>query len=261
VRIKGFGLAAAGSALAVLLSGCGGGNGGGTTATPAAAGTSASAAASSAPASADAADNGVAALGADAILEKAKAALKTAKSFRIKGSVREEGQLIGFDMKASGADLVGSLTIGKAKAEVLRVGKKAYLRPNQEFWKTSGAGAKDAKAIATVVNGRWVVVAPDDKDFAELFSIADVKTLLDVDGKLTKGAVTTIDGHKAVALKETGADGGTLYVATEGEPYPLRLEGPAKADGALTFSDFGATFADLKLPPASQTIDLAKLGG
>ena len=42
-----------------------------------------------------------------------------AKSFRIKGSVREEGQLSGFDMKASGADLVGSLTIGKAKAEGL----------------------------------------------------------------------------------------------------------------------------------------------
>jgi len=38
-----------------------------------------------------------------------------------------------------------------------------------------------------------------------------------------------------------------MWVATEGEPYPLRLD--AGADGALDFTEYGATL-NLTAPPA-----------
>jgi len=113
----------------------------------------------------------------------------------------------------------------------------------------------------TVVNGRWVKVSAKDKSFADMFSIADFGTMLDSEGEVVKGGVQTIDGKQAIELKESGSDAGTLFVATEGEPYVLRMDGPKPADGAVTFTDYGATFADLKVPAANEIIDLAKLRG
>jgi hypothetical protein len=242
-------------AAAVLLAGCGANSG---------SNVSGSAPTASAPVSAapsEPASNGVAALEPDAIVEKAKAALTEAKSFRVNGNVREDNQSFGVDFKIRGADLIGAMTIGKAKVEVLRVGKQQFIRPNQAFWKMSAGSAKQAETIMTVLNGRWVKVSAKDKDFTELFSVTDVDKLLDPDGRVVKGEIQTVDGKQAIALKDSGSEPGTLFVATEGKPYPLRIDGPTPADGGIRFSDFGATFTDLTAPPATQVIDLAKLAG
>jgi hypothetical protein len=62
-------------------------------------------------------------------------------------------------------------------------------------------------------------------------------------------------------LNQVDSRHSTLYVAVEGPAYTLRLAGPTEADGSLTFSDFGATFADLKTPPASKIVDFDELFG
>jgi hypothetical protein len=44
-----------------------------------------------------------------------------------------------------------------------------------------------------------------------------------------------------------------FYVAAEGEPYPLRINGTAA--GKLDFSEFGATF-DIQAPLADKVVTL-----
>jgi hypothetical protein len=79
------------------------------------------------------------------------------------------------------------------------------------------------------------------------------------DGKVSKGTTKTVDGVETIGLVDDGADGGTLYVATVGEPYPIRVEPSNADDGAMAFSSFGKSFPELKLPAAGDVIDLQKL--
>lgn len=74
---------------------------------------------------------------------------------------------------------------------------------------------------------------------------------------MTKGSTRTIAGFPAIGVVDKGADGGTLYVATTGQPVPLALQ--AKSDN-LTFGDYG-TPVTVEAPPAAQVIDAATLPG
>ncbi|MFB9239880.1 hypothetical protein ACFFWC_30880 [Plantactinospora siamensis] len=239
---------------AALLAGCGGTNGAGagTSAPPASASTAPEPSASPTPS-----DNGVAALAPAAIVDRAKAALKNAKSFRMSGTTKEDGQKFTLDFKISGANLVGDMTIGKGKVQLLRVGKKGYMKPDAAFWRMS-AGTH-ANAIVELVGDRWVLVPAGDKDFASMFGAADVNELLKPDGKVTKGQPKDINGTPAIGLVDHAKSGGTLYVATVGEPYPVRIQGKTAADGGINFSDFGATFSEIKPPAAADVVDLSKI--
>jgi hypothetical protein len=245
-------------AAATLLTGCGGNSDGGG-ATPAAASATGVSAAPASASPSTPADNGVAALEPSAIVGRARAALKSSKSFRIKGTVNEDGQQTVLDFKISGTDVVGTMRVGKAKVQLLRVGGKQYMKPDAAFWKT--ASGKQADAIIQVVGDRWVKVSASNKDFSSLFTAADVDGLLAADGKVTKGRAKVIAGTPAIGLVDHGSQGGTLYVATVGKPYPLRIDGPTAAAGGLAFSEFGATFTDIMAPATADVLDLAKLGG
>ena len=245
---------------AVSLSGCKSAD---STASPAAstsaAGTSAAAAPSPTPSASTAADNGVAALGADAILKRATTALAAAKSFHAAGSDIEDGQKVAVDLRIAGKDGVGELAIGKAKVEMLTVGGGMYIKPNEAFWAQNAGGAQKAKVVMAVVGDRWVKVAPSDKDIAGLFDLFKVDDILKPDGKVTKGAAKEVGGVPAITVIDHGDPGGSIYVATTGEPLPIELDGGDKS--TLKFSDFGATFADIKKPAANQVLDFAALAG
>jgi hypothetical protein len=205
------------------------------------------------------ADNGVAALEATAIIDKARAALKAAKSYHMAGSISDSGQKTTLDVKVSGADVLGSMSISDAKIELLRVGGKQFMKPDAAFWKLTSP--QQAAAITQVVGDRWVVVPASNKDLSSFFEVTDVDQILSPDSnKVTKGAVKPINGTPAIALTEPGDDGGTLYIATAGEPYPLKLEGTKPEDGGMEFTEFGSTFADIKEPAAADTIDFSKIG-
>lgn len=229
----------------VLLAGCGDQNGGGTD--------------GGAPASSAPADNGVAALEPKAILDKAVAALASAKSFSLKGDITTDGQQIGLDVKVSGSDVLGTMTLDGAKVELLRVGGQMYIRPDEKFW-TQNAGADAGVTMAQLMGDRWAKLSSKDAQFQEFFQIAEPAEILKPEGAVTKGGTKKVNGVDAIGIVEAGSDGGTLYVATTGEPYPLLLEGPA-GQGQITLADFGATFDDIKPPAAADVVDLDKLMG
>jgi hypothetical protein len=204
------------------------------------------------------ADNGVAALPADQILQRAQTAIKGAPSYRIKGDVKSAGQRATLEFQIRGSDLSGSLAMGAAKAELLEIGGQKYVRPNEQFWSMIGDPRK-AKELTRSMGGKWVKVPAGDKDLSGLFGAARLEETLDNAGKVTKGAAKEIDGVPAIGLVDNGPEGGTLYIATVGEPYPLRLEAEVLTDGNISFTDFGASFPAIKAPSDAEVVDYGQL--
>jgi hypothetical protein len=212
-----------------------------------------------APTSSAPADNGVAAMAAPAILDKAVATLDAAKSFSLKGDIADDGQKIALDIKVSGEDILGSMTINGATVELLRVGGEMLIRPDEKFW-TQNAGADAGATMTQLMGDRWARLSSKNAEFEDFFQIAEPAELLKPEGTVTKSGTKTVNGVEAIGLVDGSSDGGTLYVATTGEPYPLLLQGPA-GEGELAFGDFGATFDDIKAPAAADVVDLDKLTG
>ncbi|BCJ50276.1 lipoprotein [Actinoplanes sp. NBRC 14428] len=200
--------------------------------------------------------NGVAALTADEILQRATGALKAAKAYHAEGDIDLDGQPTGIDLTVDGENFTASLTSGKAKVDLLDVDGKRYMRPNEQFWVTA-MDAPKAKLLAKVIGDRWVTAAEGDQSFAELFSIGSAEEFLKPTGTLTKGTEKQIGGVPAIALEDQQA---TLYIATTGEPYPLRIGGKDGASQVL-FSDFNAPAKPIEPPAPAQVIDLGALSG
>jgi hypothetical protein len=157
--------------------------------------------------------------------------------------------------------LLGSRGLKLGPRDLVRRGTfdgKKYFRPNEQFLALS-MDAKQAKAVAKAINGRWIAGAETDKSFADLFTIGTVDGLLGSTGTLSKGEEKEIGGVPAIGLKDPGDPDSVLYVATTGEPYPLQVVG--KGGSALVFSAFGKTFTDITKPAAAKVVDLGKLGG
>jgi len=246
------------AALAILAAGCQSSTAGPTT--PAAESSVATVEPASSTAPPKPVDNGVEALTADKILQRAETALKEAKSFHTKGNVNDSGQKGSLDFEVSGKDVKGTVTIGAGKVELLQVGGQSYMRPNEKFLVATGSVTQaQAKAFVALVGDRWAKVPASDKSLDSLFAIADPDTFLKPTGKVSKGKAKVISGVPTIAVIESGSDGGTLYVATTGKPYPVELT--AKNGSTLNFSSVGATFADIKAPSANQVVDLAALQG
>jgi hypothetical protein len=233
----------ASSVAALLLAGCAGGE----------------VAGSGTPASPSPSDNGVARLSADEILAKAKAALQGAEAVRIKGSAGRGTERTDIDMRYAGSNAQGKISVGGQQIELRRIGQTVYLKGSREFW-TSAANA----AAAELLTGKWLKTSLADPRFAPLAEFTDLSKaadgILDPEGTARKGARKTIAGTPAIALLDS-KDGGALYVATTGKPYPLRIEPKdPKEDGTMTFSDFGKKVA-VPAPPAELVVDVSKLGG
>jgi hypothetical protein len=241
---------------AILLAGCNNDNGGADNGSAGGPAPVASATPSAAP---SATDNGVAALAPDKILQRARAAIKGVKSYRIKGAVDAEGERMTLDFQISGKDMAGSMGVGKAKVRLLSVGKNQYLKGDQQFWAESTGNAKDGKAMAKLIGDRWAQIPSGDQSLGALFNAASIDDLLKNSGTVTKGTAKEIDGVPAIGLVDKGSDGGTLYIATVGEPYPLRLEAPGSDGQMMTFSDFGKTFAEIKVPAEADVVDFGDM--
>jgi hypothetical protein len=253
--------ACAGAATVLLVAGCGGTTEGSGTAASPSAGSTASGGSSTASPSGSATGNGVADLPADQILARAKAALKSADSVRIKGTGRESAQTFSLDLRYSGANTAGTLGVGGQTIELRKLGKVVYLKGSREFWRSSGG-----EAAAQLLAGKWLKTPANDKRFGDLSELTDLSKaadgLLDPDGTLTKGETKTVNGVQAIGLTSSGKDPGTLYVATTGEPYPLQIASSASSSsqGSLDFLDYGKPVT-VSTPPAEQVVDVSKLPG
>ncbi|MBO3743604.1 hypothetical protein [Actinoplanes flavus] len=237
--------AAALAAAAMLLAGCGSSD-------------SSDTASTGAPAATQAADNGVAALTADEILAKAKEALKKAGSYHVKGSATQDGTEMAMDFRVSGVNFAGTLSMGQGDVELLLVDGKQYMRPSEGFYTMLGMG-ETAKTVTAALGTKWLEVSATDKSMSSIFGIVNIDEMLSSTGTAAKGEPAQLDGRPVITLTDSDDATSKLFVATTGEPYPLRM-GEATGDG-ITFTEFGDTFADIKAPAADQVLDMAALTG
>ncbi len=206
------------------------------------------------------AGNGVAGLDPNAIVDKAVAALGAAASYSAKGELINNGEKFGVDLKRAGDDFVATLTLGDTRIELLSVAGQRYVRPDTAFWKQLAGEAGSTTAALT--GNKWTKLTDSKEDayfhlfFNRLSPEALIKLAL---GTYTKGDAKTINGVDAIGVVESGAEGGILYVATTGEPYPLVLQGPASSGGQIAFGDFGTRLDGIEAPAAAEVVD-GKLG-
>jgi hypothetical protein len=235
----------AAAATASLVAACGSGETAGSGA-PASSATSSPATTPSASPS----GNGVAALSAEEILGRSKAALAAAEYVRITGSADDAGSRITVDMRYGPERAVGTFIVDGLRLDLSRVGNAVYLKAGRDFW-TEYADAR----VAKLIGGKSVRATLDDERFVDLSGLTDLKAsaydFLDLGGPLTRGAARTEAGRPVIEVIDSSDDGGTLYVATDGEPYPLSVR---SASDKVTFTDYGKEVT-VSAPAAAQVLD------
>lgn len=198
----------------------------------------------------------IAGLSAAQILTKTQAAAKAANSVRVKGAMTDGTDKLGLDVRLATAGGGGSITMGGDTISVMVIGKTAYFRMSDGFWRKQAKTKAEANAMIGLIGGRWIKTSLTNKDLGELALFASKSQFFDglfeETGKLKKVAPKTVDGIACVGLSD---DDGTLWVDAA-TARPVRIE---SGKDALAFTDYNRV-AIPKAPPANQLIDGKALG-
>lgn len=202
-------------------------------------------------------DNGISTQSAKAILASVAKAFTHATSVHFHGTIPMDGKPGKFDMHVGTHDAEGTMT-APAKGSLVSVGIIAaagtiYIK-SPDLWRAMGGAT-----MAQLIGDRWAIMpANQSAGFKEFTTMGGLTaSLLKPTGRLTRGKQSVIDGQQVIALKDS--TGSTMYVATTGEPLPVRLVPPPSKAKAGEYLDFTEWNAPLTVTAPSDAIDLAKL--
>jgi hypothetical protein len=192
-------------------------------------------------------NNGVASKSAAEILAASKSAADSASSVHVAGK-NSQGPLsitLNLDLASNGGR--GQISVLGNAFELIRVGSTLYLKGNPAFYQRLGAAAHPPP-------GTWLKAPSKSGQLAQLAAFTEptreLNTLLSTVGP-AKGATTTINGQKAIELKESGKlYSGSLYVATTGKPYPIEIVKHGRETGQITFTGWNKPVS-LTAPPSA----------
>ncbi|MFG2650855.1 hypothetical protein [Streptomyces sp. NPDC048436] len=203
------------------------------------------------------------------IVDKAVKATTGASSLTVKGEVPDETGNIKLDMaldtKGRCAGTMGMN--GEGSVELIASASTVYMKYDEEFLRAQSKGepAADTQAAVDMLADRWAKTKATGADAKDIAGFCDLDVLLtdfkDVNSPARKGKTTTVDGTPALMLTERdGADRYTLYVATKGKPYLLKVVNEtAKKPESLTFTDYEKPVD--ATPPTGDVVDIDKLAG
>ncbi|MEV5428616.1 hypothetical protein [Streptomyces sp. NPDC052701] len=209
-------------------------------------------------------------LSGEEIADRAMRATTGASSLRMKGDIPDEegGGTIRLDLALNKkGDCAGTMRVdGEGEAELIKTGDTLYMKYDEEFLRAQGEGEpkEDTDAAVALLAGKWTKMSAKGADAEDITGFCDLDTVLGgaEDGRsdATRGETTSVDGRPAIVLHERdGKDTYTAYVATEGEPYLLRIDSRSDKDpGSLTFSDYDEPVPARK--PGGEVVDLDALG-
>jgi hypothetical protein len=139
--------------------------------------------------------------------------------------------------------------------QMVVLNQTVYINGGPAFWRHYGGAA-----AAQLFQGKWLK-APAGGTFSSVALLTNVhglfNQLLASHGTLAKGATTTVDGQKVVAVKDT-TKGSTLYVATTGKPYPVEIVKAGSDGGRVVFDRFNDS---VSLTAPTNAIDISQLKG
>jgi polyisoprenoid-binding protein YceI len=200
--------------------------------------------------------NGVASKSPNAIFKSASNAITHAQSVHVSGSIVASGVPLNLDLTlVSGQGGRGQVSEGGLSFRVVHLGQTVYLYGTPAFWQHFG-GATAAQRI----NGRWVKASATGP-FASLASLTDLHRLLGSillsHGTLTKGPTATVNGRRAVELRDQTAGGTSYYVATTGPPYPVEIKRRGLSTVRIVFDRFNQA---VSLAPPANAVAVSQLG-
>jgi hypothetical protein len=178
--------------------------------------------------------NGIASKSAEEIVGEAKTAADSASSVHVSGSVNSGGSPVTLDLNlAAGKGATGQVSQNGSTFKIIIDGSTAYISGSDAFYRRLGGSA-----AAQLLAGKWLKVSTSTPEFASFSSLTNMRKLLDTvlvgHGTLQKGSTTTVGGQQAIEVKDT-TRGGSLYVATNGKPYPLKISKSGSEAGAIMF--------------------------
>jgi hypothetical protein len=199
--------------------------------------------------------NGVAAKTPNEIVAATKVAADAARSVHVSGSIVSGGSPITLDMDVlAGKGGRGQLSESGLSFELIQTGGTVYIKGSPAFYRHIGG-----TAAAQLLQGRWLKAPTTSSEFASLASLTDLRQLIDTTlanhGALTKGATTTVDGQKVVGVTDT-SKGGTLYIATTGQPYPIEVTKDGANGGKIVLDRWNES---VSLAAPANAIDIAQL--
>ena len=189
------------------------------------------------------------------VVADAKQAAVAAKAVHVSGSITDAGRPLTLDLTiVKGGGGKGTMSEAGLEFEIVRVADTAYIRGSDAFLRKFAG-----PATARLLHGKWLKGSATSGNLAALAPLTDIVKLfngaLNSHGKLRNAGETTYRGQKVVAIKDT-TQGGTLYVASSGTPYPVAIVG-GKGKGAIAFDGWDES-ASITTPRGA--IDMSALG-
>ncbi|MFD3536188.1 hypothetical protein [Streptomyces sp. NPDC058664] len=209
--------------------------------------------------------NGVGKLSAPEIEGEARSAADTARAVRLAGTLVSKGDTFKLNMRLKQDGATGSVTTKNSTFELLRIGDALYLKADAGFWAhdaEGGGGPTEAdEQAADKLDDMYVKVPQGDPSYKQLRGFTDMRLLLGgligLHGEKVKGDRDRIGGIRTVKVKGgEGGEGGTLDVALDGSPYPLRFARGGGA-GVVVLSEWNKEFP-LVAPSKEETLDYGK---
>ncbi len=199
-------------------------------------------------------DNGISSKSPDQIVTAVNSAVDGVNSVHVAGTVNSGGSKTTLDLNlVNGKGGQGSMSQAGLGFKIVAVGNNVYINGSNAFWQKFGGNA-----AAQLLSGKWLK-APATGQLSSIADLTNARTLfsqlLSSHGKLVKGSTSTVNGQKVIAVKDT-TNGGTLYVATSGKPYPIEVIKSGSDGGQITFDHFNQT---VSLAPPANSIDISQL--
>ncbi|MFC9028555.1 hypothetical protein [Streptomyces arboris] len=219
------------------------------------------------------ADDDIASLTAEQIADRSRDALLGVSSLHLsaRGDLDGSGEQMSVDLTLDReGNCAGGVDMGEdGSVEIVKRADDVWLKPDKAFWETHvpiGGSTFDA-----ILDGRYMKAKADDPRLLTVTEVCDLDTFRELitdnpdaaeRGTLTKGRETEVNGAPVIPVTRTQGDERlTVDVATEGEPYPVRITvRGADEEGTVTFSGFDRP-VPAQTPSADETVDVTALLG
>lgn len=204
--------------------------------------------------------NGITSESASEIVAQSRSTTTSAPSAHVVGLVRTGGQTIQLDFryqKSTGGK--GTVVVNGQSVSLTLVNQDLYMQGSHSFWVSVGGAF-----AANLLEGKWLKVPANDKDYSNLAELSSLSSLLDQlfssQATWIKGPQSSINGQPVIAVTDnTPGEGGTLYIATTGPPYLIRAAGGTSGgSGQLNFGGYGEQVT-ITAPP--NPVDISQLNG
>jgi hypothetical protein len=198
--------------------------------------------------------NGEAKKTAAQVVTDAKNAALAATIVHVTGQGTDNGAPLKIDLWIGDRKGKGHLEEDGVAFDVIRLGDTTYIKGGSAFL-TKFANP----AAAALLHDKWLKAPATTGRLAAVASLTDKRQffsgVLGQHGKVENKGETDYKGQKAVEIRDT-TQGGSLFVAATGTPYPVALAG-GKQQGDIRFSDWNGS-ETIEAPKGA--VDLSSLG-